>query len=991
MTETTQSSKDASQSAGKLIRTQWLNPRLIRFWLIVLVLLYTLLGFFAAPALIRNNVTALLQDDLGRVTHIEKIEVNPFALSLRVQGFELDDTDGVRLAAFDELYVNFQFLSLLKWAWTFSEIQLTSPYFFFERFDSGNSRIDLLLADFAANQAVAAVDTDDSDPNGVPRLLIRNLGIINGKMDTRDNVPPSPVELQLSSINIAIQELNTIPNHLGQQAVTIRLPGDAVLKWNGSLNLAPLDSSGAFALEGLQLDPLIAYLESLMPLESISATLSTHFQYHLRQDDTGDIKLDIDGLDVSLDDLLVHGLTPATDFVDIKKIALQDGKLRYPEQSLYFGKLNIQDPQLTAWVNEDGRLSVMDLVPATDEQQQVSDTDGTGSSWQLGIGEFELENGDLTLTDRSIQPAAAVDLTDLRARFSGISNEDGIFFPFEINGGLAQGGSYTLDGSMGVLPGFSMSGTARTDGIPLSLGQAYIQQFAHIEVKNGVLDTAVEVNLPAGRDIAITGSIKVPGLEINSTLSNEKLLSWELLDIDRFDLDKERLAFSQLAFKQPFGRFVVHEDMTTNLAALVIEQASEPGADEKADPLGISIGGISVDDGSMDFADFSLPLPFSTYVAKLDGTISTIDTNSSEPANIRMEGQVDEYGLARIEGSMNVLDPIRHTDITVEFRNLPMNDLSPYTAAFAGRRIEQGKLDLGLVYSIDEGQLHGANDVVLSDLVLGEKVDHPDAANLPLGLAVSLLKDSDGVIRIDLPVEGNINDPEFRIGGVVWKAFAGLITKIVAAPFKLLANLIGVDSEDFGQFEFLAGRADLTPPELEKVVQLQEALQKRPELTVEINGVSDPGIDIPALKFIRLRGIANERLDEGLGDHQDETMMLDEEIRNVVLALFIERFPDIPPESLQAAHTAPSADNPEGKPVLDELAWAVDMWNRLLGAEVISGQDLADLAMARAQAIQAAFLANDQVDEGRIVIAETKEVESEDGEWVKLELAVVSK
>ena len=141
MTATNQSFKDASQSPGNLIRTQWLNPRRMRFWLIVLVLLYTLLGFFAAPALIRSNVTALLQDDLGRATHIEKIEVNPFALSLRVQGFELDDTDGVRLAAFDELYVNFQFLSLIKWAWTFSEIQLTSPYFFFERFDSGRRRL----------------------------------------------------------------------------------------------------------------------------------------------------------------------------------------------------------------------------------------------------------------------------------------------------------------------------------------------------------------------------------------------------------------------------------------------------------------------------------------------------------------------------------------------------------------------------------------------------------------------------------------------------------------------------------------------------------------------------------------------------------------------------------------------------------------------------------------------------------------------------------
>jgi len=206
-------------------------------------------------------------------------------------------------------------------------------------------------------------------------------------------------------------------------------------------------------------------------------------------------------------------------------------------------------------------------------------------------------------------------------------------------------------------------------------------------------------------------------------------------------------------FGRAFGRFVIHEDMTTNLATLVIEQTEDSDAGTKAEPMTIIIGGIRVEEAAMDFADFSLPLPFATHIANLDGTISTIATNSTAPANIKLEGKVDEYGLARIEGSMNMLDPINHTDVTVEFRNLLMSSLSPYTVQFAGREIDEGKLDLGLIYRIEEGQLHGENDVVMSDLVLGEKVDHPDAASLPLGLAVGLLKDADGVIKIDLPVE----------------------------------------------------------------------------------------------------------------------------------------------------------------------------------------------------------------------------------------------
>jgi len=990
MTTSEQAPTDSSHSLSTVIKDRWLNPRRKRFWAILIVLFYTLMGFFVVPIIIKNSVIGLLQDDLGRVTSMEKVEVNPYVLSLRVQGFEVIDTDGVKLAAFDEFLVNFQLSSLFNWAWTFSQVQLTGPFLYFERFEAGDTRLEHLLADFAKTRPPAAGEDKSTENESAPRLLIQNLGLNAGHVDAKDNVPVTPVEYQLSPINISIQELNTLPDHDGRQSVVIHLPNDASLQWNGGLTLAPLDSDGELILKGLHIDPAIAYLEGLLPLESVSGTLSSSFQYHLFLDDAGELNAKIDELEAELDDLLLSGLAPVTKFVDIPKISLLGGVLRYPQQSLHFSKLGIESPQLTAWIKEDGGLSVMDLIPTENEATESADIDSTDTAWQLGIDEFSLQGGGLALSDRSVQPTAAVNVAELQVKISEISNADAVLMPFKLAGKLAEGGDYTFNGKLGVLPEFSLNGSAGTQGIPLSLGQPYIEQFARIAVGSGVLDSEIELSLPAGENSLLAGSIQVAGLEINDTLENQRLLGWGKLDIDNFDLKANSLHLSQMAFEQAFARLVIHEDKTINLSALVIEQADDEAASQEPPALNVIVGGIQVDDSSMDFADFSLPLPFATQIVNLDGTISTIATNSTEPANIRLEGQVDEYGLARIEGSMNMLDPIRHTDVTVEFRNLLMPSLSPYTVQFAGREIDEGKLDLGLVYAIEEGMLHGENDVVLSDLVLGEKVDHPDAASLPLGLAVSLLKDSDGIIKIDLPVAGDINDPEFRIGGVVWQAISTLITKIVSAPFRLLGNLIGIDSEDFGQFEFLAGRADLTPPELEKIIQLEEALQQRPELQIEIGGVTDRNIDIPALKFIKLRSIASERLGEGLDDQDDDSLMLDEEIRAVVELMFSERFPDVPLESLKTAHTAPPLEDPDGKPVLDKLAYATELWSRLLEAEVISNQDLADLANARAEAIRAAFLASGQVDEGRIALAEPAEVESEDGEWVMLELGVVS-
>jgi hypothetical protein len=339
---------------------------------------------------------------------------------------------------------------------------------------------------------------------------------------------------------------------------------------------------------------------------------------------------------------------------------------------------------------------------------------------------------------------------------------------------------------------------------------------------------------------------------------------------------------------------------------------------------------------------------------------------------------------------MDLLDPVRSTDVTMEFRNLLMSNLSPYTVQFAGREIDEGKLNLDLGYRIADGQLQGQNSVVMSDLVLGDEVDSPDAVSLPLGLAVALLTDANGVIDIDLPVEGDINDPEFKIGGVIWKAFAGLITKIVAAPFRLLGALIGIDSEDLGQFQFLAGRTDLTPPELEKVVQLQEALRQRPELAIEVSGPFDPAIDVPALQYQQIRSIVMERLGEDYANPDEEFRMLNDEIRIVFEALFVERFPDTPLESVKADHLVPPADKPQGEPVLDQTAYAADLRDRLLASEAVGQQELEALGNARAEAIRDAFLAGGEFDERRVVIAAPSAGEPGDEEWVVMELGVVA-
>jgi hypothetical protein len=366
------------------------------------------------------------------------------------------------------------------------------------------------------------------------------------------------------------------------------------------------------------------------------------------------------------------------------------------------------------------------------------------------------------------------------------------------------------------------------------------------------------------------------------------------------------------------------------------------------------------------------------------GEISTLATGSSEPARVNLEGQVNEYGLARIEGELNAWAPTDLTDIEMTFRNLEVARLSPYTVQFAGYEVAEGRMDLDLNYRVLQQQLQGDNQIVVREMTLGEKIDHPDAGSLPLGLAIALLKDSEGVIDIAVPVEGDLNDPEFRIGGVIWRALGNLISKVVTAPFRLLGNLVGVESEDFGRMEFPAGRADLLPPDREDLAKLGEAMLERPELALTVAGLASPALDRPALQEERLERLLEERLAAAGGGEGS----LDAD-RRALEDLFAEQLPGESLDTLRAAHTTAAAEGSEDAPAFDETAYRAELRERLARAQPVDDAELLALADARAGSVAAALLEAQPGLAGRVVTQTSALMDDESEEdYVPLELGV---
>ncbi len=362
-----------------------------------------------------------------------------------------------------------------------------------------------------------------------------------------------------------------------------------------------------------------------------------------------------------------------------------------------------------------------------------------------------------------------------------------------------------------------------------------------------------------------------------------------------------------------------------------------------------------------------------------------------KPARVRLEGQVDEFGLASIEGRLRPLAFQHLTELDLQFRNLDVPSLSPYVIKFAGRRIDDGAMDVDLSYTITANQLQGDNALRLRDLVLGDEVPHPEAMDLPLGLAVALLKDRNGVIDLEVPVTGDLGHPEFNYGSVIRTALGNIIRNIVTAPFRFLSSLVGgAEDTDIGTLAFRPGRADLAPPEQEKLLTLSSALRERPQLFLELAGVHDAALDTPQLQ----QQFLDRRVDEVLAQAAAAAVVPAPTRRSVLEAFHREADLRLQGEAtveeslaaLQASYTRAAADNAPA--TLDELAYNEALRRALLPVEPVTEADLAALANARAQAVVTQLAAAEPELAARLQVLDAVAVSALPDGWLPLPLSL---
>ncbi|HET8729718.1 MAG TPA: DUF748 domain-containing protein [Moraxellaceae bacterium] len=541
--------------------------------------------------------------------------------------------------------------------------------------------------------------------------------------------------------------------------------------------------------------------------------------------------------------------------------------------------------------------------------------------------------------------------------------------PHRVEGGLtiASGGTLALAGTFSEQP-LSAAADVRLEGLRLPPLAPYFTDIARFALESGALDVNGHLTASQGKNwqSAFQGQVAVRDFTANDLDLDERFLAWKRLAADgiQWQLTPGRLAIHEIVAERPFTRLIVGADKTLNLSHIIVAApdaapATTPAvtplpAGKPAAPYPLKVDRIRVRDGAMLFADFTLKPQFATGIQSLDGDITGISSTPGSRATIALKGRVDQFGKADISGTLDPLAGDHYTDLKVRFSDLELTTLTPYSAKFAGYRIDKGKLNLDLGYLIQDRKLQATNKVVLNQLTLGDKVDSPDAVNLPLKLAVAILKDKDGVIDIDLPLSGSLDDPQFRVAPLVWKAFVNLLTKAATAPFTLIAGLVG-GGDDMDSLAFASGDATLAPEEADKLGKLARALAQRPALGVEIRGAYDPVDDAKALRASRFDAAYQKRLAAG------------GKPRKVLEAMFEEKLGSEALARQRALSLKPAGG--ETLAVGDD-AYQAGLRDELVARETVLDGDLRQLALERARALRSRLVDNEGVDAARIFVLE---------------------
>lgn len=601
-----------------------------------------------------------------------------------------------------------------------------------------------------------------------------------------------------------------------------------------------------------------------------------------------------------------------TSLASVDQIALEGAKVDLDGRTVGIERLAISQPQASVERSADGRWMFERWLKgaSSDTPRPSAPPDAAAHPWRVQITEASVEGGKLGFADRSQPRPVALNVSALDLQASNLaldgSKPEAFAVSARVGAGTGKGkgeaGKLSYKGTLTPQP-FATQGQLDASRLPLQALDGYLADRLAIELlegEAGFRGTMAFAQTGRGNTLGLNGDAAIDQLRANSTGATtaktasqvgEELLAWKSLGLRGLHValapgTAPRVEVKETSLADFYARLSIDETGRINLDQLVKapgQAAIPPAAGAAAptnpaqaqatpaapaapvtaqaaapDPLApvLQFGPMSLVNGKVLFSDYFIKPNYSADLSELTGKLSAFSSQpaGSEPvlADLELRGRAEGSASLEVTGKLNPLAKPLALDIQGKVRDLELPPLSPYAVKYAGHGIERGKLSMDVAYKVlPNGQLTASNKLVLNQLTFGEPV--AGAPNsLPVKLAVALLSDSHGVIDLDLPISGSLNDPQFKLGPVIFKIIVNLIGKAITAPFSLLASALG-GGDELSSVAFAPGSTVLSPKAQESLGKVAKALTDRPALNLTVTGTASLPREREAMQRERLQ------------------------------------------------------------------------------------------------------------------------------------------
>ncbi len=888
---------------------------------------------------------------------------------------------GKPLAACDRLEAALATFDVFGEKARLSSVKAVRPEMWVERGRTGKYNVLAALppAPEAGKKAVTEAPKKAGAPPHPFLVEVAEAGIEGGKIHYDDLSLAPPFRAVWSDLAVSVKGLSTAPGKTASLEASVKSDAGETFKNSGSFSLDPVAVEGEISAAALPLKRYEPFYRDAVRFDVDDGVLDLKTKYRFAAGANASTTLT--GLSAELKSPRLRKRGVKEPFFTAPSVTLAGTSVDPGKHAAAVGELASAGGSLAVFRDKDGSV---DLLRLTADSPAPPPSTPREAPWTVALGRLALNGYTVSILDREPARTGRYSLTKVNLSLEKVSTARGSKGTLAADFGVDGKGIAGVRGPVGLDPIFADLKVA-VKAIPLVPIQPYVVQDFKVSLGRGTISADGTLKFGEGPNskasLTYTGNALIRDLLVLEQATNLDFLRWESFSAQgmKAGFNPMYVEMSRLALSGFACDLTIERDGTTSLQRVLGTPASKredesgeaetapappspaPAAPAASEKVPIRIDSLTLQGGRIAFADKFVQPNYSATVANLEGRMSGLSTVAGTVASLDVKGTLANHSPLQIQGSVNPLAATAFADVKATFKDIDLPPFTPYSDKYAGYPIARGTLTMEVAYKLENRKLAAQNHFLVDQFEFGEKVESKDATKLPVRLAVSLLRDKDGLIDLDLPIEGSLDDPKFKIWGVLWKVVGNLVGKAITAPFSLLGKLLGGGGgQEFSSVDFADGRETLDEAAKKKLDALAKALANRPALKLEATGRVSGDKDREALKQLRLERKVKAQKLAGLSKTGEapasvDDVVLDEKEYETWLA---------------KAYKKESFSKPRNALGFAKSLPASEMRELMLANLSATDDDLRQLALSRASAVKDYLTSSGKIEAARIFVLE---------------------